>query len=43
MVANCIAGFLFTKMYVRLLRWSAYWREEDVRRISMIVTLMTVL
>ena len=29
-VANCIAGFSFTKIYVRLLRWPAYWREFHV-------------
>ena len=32
MVANCIAGFSFTKMYVCLLRWPTYWREFHVRR-----------
>ena len=32
MVANCIAGFSFTKMFVRLLRWLAYWREFHVRQ-----------
>ena len=31
MVANCIAGFSFTKMYVHLLCWPAYWREFHVR------------
>ena len=32
MVANCIAGFSFTKMYVDLLCWPAYWREFHVRQ-----------
>ena len=31
-VANYKAGFSFAKMYVRLLRWPAYWREFYVRQ-----------
>ena len=31
-VVNCIAGFSFTKMYVCLLNWPAYWRGFHVRR-----------
>ena len=31
MVANCIAVFSYTKMFVCLLCWLAYWREFHVR------------
>ena len=33
-VGNCIAGFSFTKMYVCLLSWPAYWRDFYVRRME---------